>query len=193
MSEILNTPAPYLDAVIEEVLRVSGPVGAIVRAPTVDTTIMGRVIPKGTAVFLPLAGAGVTQPSICDPALRSEEGEEKTTTTPSSYTKRDNWDGMEPEKFVPERWLGQDEDGNVVYDAQAGPMLAFSLGIRGCVGRRLAYLTLRMLFTLLLWNFELQPVPAELDSWKPITTLTRKPVQCFVRLAEARLNIIFLG
>lgn len=186
MAEILNTPAPYLDAVIEEVLRVSGPAGAIVRTPTIDTTIMGRQIPKGTTVFLSLGGAGFTKPSIRDPALRSGEGDEKTTAARSSYTKRDNWDGIQPEKFIPERWLGQDEEGKQVYNAQAGPMLSFSLDIRGCFGRRLAYLTLRMLFTLLLWNFELLPVPAELDSWKAISILTRKPVQCFVRLAEAK-------
>lgn len=181
VEEIINTHAPYLDALIEEIVRVAGPVGAVVRTATVDTVLMGRPIPKGTNLFLAFWGAGFTSPSIQDslPGVDAAEGK-----TPS-YTKRDNWDGMEPDKFVPERWLAQDAEGHMVYDAQAGPMLGFSLGLRGCFGKRLAYLTLRTLFTLLLWNFELHPVPAELDSWKANVKLTRKPVQCFVRLAKA--------
>lgn len=179
VTEILKNQVPYVDAVIEEILRLTGPVGATAREATVDTTVMGYRIPKGTTVFMASVGPGYTTPSIKLPA--SAEGFEK----PSTYTKRVDWDGMSPESFLPERWLAEDEKGNVVYDAQAGPFLAFSLGIRGCFGVRLAYLTLRILFTLLIWNFELESVPEELDSWKAVQILTRKPVQCYVRLAEA--------
>lgn len=176
----MTTHAPYLDAVIEEILRLSGPLGAVGRETTVDTTVMGRHVPKGTTLFLNLWGAGLTKPSVPDDVSFRAGDDLKAPT----YTKRDNWDGMQPELFIPERWLARDAEGNEVYDAQAGPMLSFSLGIRGCFGRRLAYLTMRTLFTLLLWNFELQSVRKDLDSWKAVFVLTRKPVQCFVRLAE---------
>lgn len=173
---------PYLEAVMEEILRLSGPVGATARETTVDTMIMGRHVPKGTSVFLAIFGPGLTSPSVQDASGVNVDPDDKI----HSYTKQDNWDGLDPESFIPERWLATDAKGKVVYDAQAGPMLSFSLGIRGCFGRRLAYLTLRMFFTMLIWNFELGPVPEELDSWKAVQILTRKPVQCYVRLAETR-------
>lgn len=177
-AEIIKHQVPYIDAVIEEILRLSGPVSATARATTVDTIIMGHHVPKGTTVFMASVGPGFTSPSI-KPAADAKEFEKPTT-----YTKRTDWDGMSPESFLPERWLIEDENGKLVYDPQAGPFLAFSVGVRGCFGIRLAYLTLRMLFTMLLWNFELQSVPEELDSWKAVQILTRKPVQCYVRLAE---------
>lgn len=186
VAEIIKTPVPYLEALIEEILRLSGPVGATARETNVDTTIMGRHVPKGTTVFLAIHGPGLTGPSVKDTAAAafglSAQGGEK----PYSHTKRANWDDMDPTAFIPERWLAKDVEGNVVYDAQAGPMLGFSLGMRGCFGRRLAYLTLRMLFTMLIWNFQLDAVPEELDSWKAIQILTRKPVQCYVRLSEVK-------
>lgn len=181
-AEITKTQVPYLEAVIEEIMRLSGPVDATARQTTADTVIMGRAIPKGTTVFLSMQGPSFTSPSVEDISGASENADEK----PRSHTKRDNWDDMDPGSFMPERWLTKNEEGVIVYDAQAGPMLGFSLGIRGCFGRRLAYLTLRMLFTMLIWNFELAPVPDELDSWQGVQILTRKPVQCYVRLAEAQ-------
>lgn len=199
-AEIIKTPVPWLDAVIEEILRLSGPVGATARETNVDTTIMGRRVPKGTTVFLAIHGPGLTGPSVKDnmfshaPGLvvgggsdnDDDDDDQKQLPSSSSHTRRQNWDDVDPDAFIPERWLVTDEQGNVAYDAQAGPMLAFSLGMRGCFGRRLAYLTLRMLFTMLIWNFELDAVPDELDSWKAIQILTRKPVQCYVRLSEAK-------
>lgn len=178
VTEITKNQVPYLDAVIEEILRLSGPVGATARMATVDTVVMGHHIPKGTTVIMAHVGPGFTSPAI------SEHLGEESYEKPTTYTKRVNWDEVSPDKFLPERWLIEDEDGKVVYDPQAGPFLSFSLGMRGCFGIRLAYLTLRMLFTMLIWNFELESVPEELDSWKAVQILTRKPVQCYVRLAE---------
>lgn len=50
-SEISETPIPYLDAVLEEVLRLNSPLGAQIRESTVDTELLGHRIPKGTSVF----------------------------------------------------------------------------------------------------------------------------------------------
>lgn len=183
IAEIIKTPVPWLDAVIEEILRVSGPVGATTRETTVDTVILGRRVPKGTTVFLTMHGPGFTAPSVNKDAAAEVGPDGKPQQT---YTKRNTWDGLNPEAFEPERWLEEDQDGNLVYNSQAGPMLSFSLGIRGCFGKRLAYLTLRALFTMLIWNFELEAVPEELDSWKAVQILTMKPVQCYVRLREVQ-------
>ncbi|PSR75632.1 cytochrome P450, partial [Coniella lustricola] len=174
-AEIVKRTSPWIEAIIEEILRLSGPVSASARKTTVDTTILGHAVPKGTTVLMAMQGPGINAPS-------HQQGGDRSDKKAHSFTKRTTWDDLEPEAFVPERWLARDDEGHLVYDAQAGPMLSFGLGIRGCFGKRLAYLTLRVLFTLLLWNFELQSVPEELDSWKAIQILTRKPVQCYVRL-----------
>lgn len=50
-SEISETPIPYLDAVLEEVLRLNSPLGAQIRESTVDTELLGHRIPKGTSIF----------------------------------------------------------------------------------------------------------------------------------------------
>jgi cytochrome P450 len=52
--------------------------------------------------------------------------------------------------FSPERWLVNDETTGIwVYDATAGPVFPFGLGMRGCFGRKLAYYELRIVITLI--------------------------------------------
>lgn len=50
--EIGKAQAPYLDAVIEEILRASGTVAMNVRVAVQDTQLLGHVIPKGTDIFM---------------------------------------------------------------------------------------------------------------------------------------------
>lgn len=50
--EIAKTSVPYLDAVIEEILRVGGTAAANMRVATMDSEILGFHIPKGTDVFM---------------------------------------------------------------------------------------------------------------------------------------------
>lgn len=51
VQEIIASHAPYVDAVIEEILRVSVVLPMISREPLVDTTILGYPVPKGTLVM----------------------------------------------------------------------------------------------------------------------------------------------
>jgi hypothetical protein len=53
-------------------------------------------------------------------------------------------------------------------------------------GRKLAEIELRILLVLLVWNFDLQPTPAELSSYRAVDKVTHQPQQCFVRLAPAK-------
>lgn len=52
MEDILQNRPVYLDAVIEEILRLGNPGVAPLRTATCDTTILGHFIPKGTDVLL---------------------------------------------------------------------------------------------------------------------------------------------
>ena len=64
--------------------------------------------------------------------------------------------------FKPERWLYPAGNGEMVFNADAGPMQQFGAGPRSCFGMKQAQLQLRIAFTLLVWNFELLPLPESL-------------------------------
>jgi len=172
-SEIHDTTIPYLDAAIEEIFRCTGTISFNSRDAVCDTTILGHFIPKGTIVFMTQAGNGVRLPPFpIDEAKRSE-----TSRAALASAKTPDWNVDDMGDFMPERWLKNGE-----FDSTAGLNLAFGLGTRGCYGRRLAYLELRTLLTLMLWRFELQKVPEELAGYEATDGLTHKPQGCFVRL-----------
>ncbi|KAF4554576.1 Cytochrome P450-like protein 85 [Elsinoe fawcettii] len=174
---IARANIPYLDATIEEILRLSLTAPGATRKATVDTTILGHAVPKGTDVFLMQNGSGFVEPEIfadkIDEKVRSQSSRE-------AKGKTGTW-GADVASFKPERWLKTDEKGVEEYDSRAGPMQVFGGGIRGCFGKRLAYLEMRFLFALVIWEFELQKLPESLSSYKAVDTLTHKPKFCYIR------------
>ncbi|RYP90972.1 hypothetical protein DL770_002888 [Monosporascus sp. CRB-9-2] len=52
--EILKTPIPYLDAFIEEVLRLNTTAAGVIKETVQDLVLLGHHIPKGTQVIVPL-------------------------------------------------------------------------------------------------------------------------------------------
>jgi hypothetical protein len=116
----------------------------------VDVQILGRHIPKGTDVFMLCNGS-----SKIDEALRRVSAQ-------APDEKIGSWKPDDMPDFKPERWLGE-EDGAVVFDASAEPHITFGLGPRGCFGRRLAYIELRLTLVLLIWNLELQRCSEEFE------------------------------
>jgi cytochrome P450 len=85
--------------------------------------------------------------------------------------------------FKPERWLKQ-VDGVETYDHQAGPFLTFSLGPRGCFGKKLAYLEMRLILTLLVWNFHFKKFQGELASYETKEGITVMPKHCYVAIEK---------
>jgi cytochrome P450 len=178
VDEITKTPCAYLDAVIEEILRMAVTFPGVIRNATVDTNILGYHIPKGTDVFLLHNGPGYfTAPFEIPEEKRSESAR-------TAKYQAGSWDPNDMKSFKPERWLIKDEAGDEAYDAMAGPHLAFGLGPRGCFGRRMAYLELRIILVMLIWNFELKKCPEKLSSYDAIDKLSRQSKCCYVRLAK---------
>lgn len=178
MQEITSSRIPYLEAAQEEILRCAPTIQAIDREAMVDTVILGHKIPKGTIVTLASGGASVNSPVYAiDEAKRHGSSQEAM----KSGKARHDWDPMDTGAFKPERWL---VNNGAEFDASSGPQLAFSLGTRSCFGKRLAYLQLRILVTLIVWNFELSRCPDELSGYGHKTMLTTEPTQCFVRLSK---------
>jgi cytochrome P450 len=177
VAEITKIAVPYLDAVVEESLRFESPLPLFSREATQDTHLLGCRLPKGTQVFFAVTGPSFkSQAFAIDSHLRSATSREKSV--------RGQWSADDVHLFKPERWLKSDGTGNMAFDAQAGPVLAFSLGPRSCFGRRLAYLELRMVLALLVWNFEFEQLDKPFNSHQPYDSITTMPRYCYVALKQ---------
>ena len=120
----------------------------------------------------------MTPPKAVDESLRSASSQENKSRVGV-------WDAATINTFDPERWLTQDENGQLFFNTSAGPAHPFGAGPRGCYGRKLANLTLKIVLALILWQFELLSLPEELASFKGEDKLTHEPQQMYLRLAKA--------
>ncbi|KAH8704501.1 cytochrome P450 [Phaeosphaeriaceae sp. PMI808] len=177
--------SPYLDACIEELIRCSRTAGFITRTATVDAVVLGRVVPKGTKIAFCTDAGGTLEPAYDIPdSLRNS-----TYLAASSEKKVPEWESSRIGVFDPERWLVRREGGGggggeKVFDAGAGPHIVFGAGPRGCFGRKLAYLELRLAIVLVVWHFEMRGVEGEYASWDAVDQLTHNPIRTYVRLAK---------
>jgi len=160
---------PYLNAIIEESLRIYPPF----------VTSLARVVPTGGA-----AVDGTWLPSNTTVACHHY----------ASYHSASNF--TQPDDFIPERWLGEKRVGEVRASGERDPRFAndnrdvlqpFSLGPRGCLGKNLAYAEIRLIVCRLLWEFEID-LCAESKDWmgdQKVWFLWDKP-PLMVRLRERR-------
>lgn len=187
--EIAHTHVPFLEAYIEEVLRLGSTLPVLDRQTDRNTEILGHAVPKGTIVMMLNRG-----PSFTEPALDVNEALRSPTCKASGQARlAKQWDHEGMATFRPERWLTTDDvtddsEGGAkeVYDSLAGPSLPFGVGTRGCFGRKLAYLKLRIIITLLVWEFRLKKCPVALSGYGAVETLTHKPRDCYVRLEKMK-------
>lgn len=165
---------PYLDAVIEEMLRLTAV--TVTREALYDTQILGKHIPKGSTVFLVSNGPGFLSPSLpVDDAKRSQT---------SRAAKDRSWDETKDLRlYDPERWLVHNGD-SVKFDGASGPQLGFGAGTRGCWGKRMAYIEMRHILSLVVWSFELLEIPEELGGYAAEEGIARRPQRCFVKLRK---------
>ncbi|KAF9630714.1 hypothetical protein BFW01_g1276 [Lasiodiplodia theobromae] len=184
-AELAAAHVPYLDAVVDEVLRVANTVAFVAREVVAKegAVVLGRRVPYGAHVFFMADGAGYLAPGL------KEGGAVDDMRSPGARGRsggaiRGVWDGGDVEAFRPERWLRREdgEEGEERYDPAAGPSLPFGLGPRACFGRRLAVASLRIWFALIVWHFELLETPEELSGFEAVQKFAREPVKCYVRL-----------
>jgi cytochrome P450 len=116
----------YLEATLNEALRLYPPSPASQQrvVPSGGATIAGLYVPAGTTVAVP--------PWV-------------STHSPVNF--------VEPDKFIPERWLGEDTK---FQDDRLNASLPFGTGPRVCIGKNLAYLEMRLIASKMLWNFDLE-------------------------------------
>lgn len=178
VAELISAHSSHLEAFIEETLRCDTPVASIMVVARYDTVVLGHQIPRDTRVFLNLAGASLTQPSI--PVA---EGDRRATSRANNAAARENWDSAAPEEFRPERWLREGRGPMPIFDPAAGPALAFSAGNRGCWGKRLGYLELRIVLALLVWSFEFS-ISDKFSSLETVNSLASAPKHLIITMTE---------
>lgn len=133
---------PYMNACIEEGMRIF---------PSVPTGLT-RTVPKGGDTVAGEYIPGGTTVSVYSWAATHTE---------------DNF--VRPQEFIPERWLpGADvEFANDFRDASQ----PFSLGPRGCIGKHLSYMELRLILATMLFMFDVERAdlddPNAFDIWDP--------------------------
>lgn len=180
VEEFLAMRLPYLDAVIEETMRLNVTAPVLIREALEDLDFLGHTIPKATNIFCTLWGPSYDEPAFnIDEKLRSKSSQAHRDETPADWTRS----GFAPAEFHPERWLRK-EGNDVVFDIKNGPTLGLGAGSRECWGKRLAYHELKLIATLIVWNFELLPLPAELVDTKVVDFFVAKPKTCFVKLRK---------
>ncbi|KAI5213461.1 hypothetical protein AUEXF2481DRAFT_701441 [Aureobasidium subglaciale EXF-2481] len=115
----------YLQAVLDEALRLYPPVPGTMprRTGSEDEFILGRHVPARTSVGVSQWAANRSASNFVDPDL-----------------------------FIPERWLGDIRYQN----DQRAAVQPFSVGPRNCLGKNLAYSEMRTIMSKILWNFDLE-------------------------------------
>ncbi|KAI0109794.1 cytochrome P450 [Daldinia grandis] len=125
LQDVLNK-LPYLDAVVQESLRIHAPLanGFTRWVPDKNgTTICGRYVPHGTVVTINHYCSNTSASNFCDPT-----------------------------SFIPERWMGNAKYANDKRDV----MQPFSVGPRNCPGQQFALYNIKLTLAHLLWRFDLK-------------------------------------
>ncbi|CCM03253.1 uncharacterized protein FIBRA_05379 [Fibroporia radiculosa] len=141
---------PYLNAVINEMLRLHTPVGAG----------LPRIVPKGGLDVL---------------GHVFEEGVWLSVPVYNLHRSTEIW-GRNADEFIPERWIDVDAKAKARMMQSFAP---FSIGPRGCIGRNLALMQLHIMIATLFRRYSFvvsnsdKPLPIQ-DS------LVRKPKECVI-------------
>ncbi|KAK5732049.1 hypothetical protein LTR17_010885 [Elasticomyces elasticus] len=174
-TSIATANMPYVDAFIEEVLRFCQIVPGVTRVALADAVIFGHAIPAGTEVFFLHNGGAILEPTL--PIKESS----RSTSSQNNRDKTSSWNSKDISEFDPERWLTTDAAGLVSFDRNAGPALPFAAGNRGCFGKNLALMNLRIMIAVLVHNFDFNAVSAALNDWSIYQHIARSPRQCYVQ------------
>ncbi|KAF7161804.1 hypothetical protein CNMCM5623_007269 [Aspergillus felis] len=128
----------YLNAVLEESLRIYPPIPAMLPrlVPDEGAMINGEYVPAGTSVSISLW---------------------------SMFHSSANFHN--PDSFIPERWLARPEEeinGRFVMDRKEA-FQPFSYGPRNCLGQHLANAEMRLILAKVFWNLDMELCPESGD------------------------------
>ncbi|KAG8898786.1 hypothetical protein FRB99_007172 [Tulasnella sp. 403] len=175
----VNTPekTPYLEAVVNEVLRLGRVAEGFRRITTEPIEILGHHIPRGTDVTFISGICGENTTKGANDRLRALDSVRSESSLKFGLGKP-LWED-DAKEFKPERWL-MEVDGKIRFNPKAGFCVPFGLGLRACAGKQLAVLGLKIYIAMLNLAFFFEKTPPELASYKAFVRVTRVPAQAFV-------------
>lgn len=179
--DIFTASLPYLDAVIAETLRLSNTGPVSFRQTVVQCDILGHTIPAGTPIVLVSAGPSYDSPSmpIIPDNLRSKTSQAKLLSKQhlsQSVIRTDFRPSENLSAFRPSRWIVEG-----TFDPDAVPMLPFSAGPRGCFGKKIALLEMKIILAVLIMRYEFPRLGKALSGYGALDGLTRRPTSSYVR------------
>ncbi|KAK0163148.1 hypothetical protein PV327_006856 [Microctonus hyperodae] len=148
LSEENIQQTPYLNACLQESLRLRPAFPYISRLLSKKITIHGYAIPKGT--YLIMAN---------EISSRREENFE------------------DPEKFLPERWLNEKFDDNFVIQEKYWSCLPFGHGVRSCLGKIIAETQIKLLTAKIVREFKIEYDYADIESKFLLVNVPKKPLR----------------
>ncbi|OJK02337.1 hypothetical protein ASPACDRAFT_1886661 [Aspergillus aculeatus ATCC 16872] len=158
LEKINAVQLPYLDAVIQEGLRMANPVPAG----------LPRMVPPGGDEY-----AGVDLPAGTRIGVRTFSVNRST-----KYF-------CNPGTFVPERWLSESEGRPAEYaHDRLSASKPFSVGFHVCLGRPLAWLEMRLILTRTLWAFDLREEPSKavwFDDFPTMMMVEKQPLMLWIK------------
>ncbi|KAF2128875.1 cytochrome P450 [Dothidotthia symphoricarpi CBS 119687] len=184
---LLAASLPYLDAVIAENLRLSATGPVSFRQTLTECELLGHAIPAGTPLILITAGPSYNDPNMAPPSQLSSDSVPCSDFYPypsiPSNPNHHPTPSLHHTEFNPSRWLIKG-----VFDPNAVSMFPFSAGPRGCFGKKIAMLELRIVLAVLIMRFQFPRLSPELSRYGAKDGLTRRPTCCHVRpmLVETR-------
>jgi cytochrome P450 len=146
---------PFLDACIQEILRLRSVAPLLIMQANQDEVVDGIDVPKGTLVV------ALTRRAACSPDSFSE-----------------------PLEFCPERWLRDDADAVARCPVhQPKNNMVFGSGPRICPGRGLALLEIGATMAMILRNYEIEMAPG-CKAVREIFSFTMRPGDLSVLLKK---------
>ncbi|KAL7419102.1 hypothetical protein Q5752_005938 [Cryptotrichosporon argae] len=231
LDDVVPDKTPYLEAVVQEALRLSRTAAGVIRRASElttvshDTVVLGKVLPKGVDLFLPnrMNHEDASTPVSAEPSAalfprahtdKAPDPSPDATLTAGAGPNFDSgirharlldahradgprkspfWAAGTAKTFDPDRWIVEGR-----FEANVGPSLPFSAGQRGCFGKTLALLEMRLFVAQLAHAFFFAPVPEPLNGNDMYQTITAHAKHCYVRCVawdsdEARAALAAFG
>jgi cytochrome P450 len=161
-ARLIRNPEKY-EKLVKEIRSAFATEDQITNERCKDLVYMNACIEEGLRVHPPVpAGLLRTVPKGGD-YIDGNWVPGGTSVAVSSWAASHNPNNFsQPDAFIPERWIDSKEWTS---DNKKG-MQPFSLGPRGCIGKHLSYMEMRVILARLLWNFDLVCTD-EAWEWEP--------------------------
>lgn len=153
---------PYLNAVIEEGLRIT---------PAVPSGL-ARVVPPGGGIVCGQELAGNTHVSVHPWTI--------ARSTQNYYL---------PDSFLPERWLPSARDADSPFSGdRPSEHYPFSIGPRSCMGKLLAYTEMRLVLARMVWAFDIEMTEEATNfRWEKLKTwILVERVPLFIKISQRK-------